>query len=1008
MNQLDQLTAAEAQSAGSNQAWLSRRWLSASHGLSWLFLDSPNPAQPEEQRLWLGRGQAGGSLSNASASFAALSFLELFEGRSSRWAAPGAELRSFTVQEFFAWAEPMAELAQDKVAWEPVSEAAWQAQWTWMQERWLSSGSSSSGSIGGPSLSPTPNPMPLQKAVPVIFESGTAASSCFETWWLRRLLWAVRSAIETRAAGGQAWAYAYWDAEEAVIGVTPEILFEQTASSLKTHAVAGTRWVREEQRESELAEFLRASKDSEEQALVVEDLRARLQELTRDHGGSVQVGGRLARAASPSRGGRQLWHLVTPLEWRSPVEKSSAGSGLAWTQVLRALHPTPALGVAPRSASWLKQFDEARRAKDGIERGNFGAPIVFAAPDFKSGEERLTALVGIRQIRVLRPRRAERFQVMVAAGAGVLPSSDRDSEWRELAAKREAIKRMLGLASAQGNVEAGVDVLLQLIEAGARSFVCCAGARNAPLVAALEILREAFQSGPESLQLEVTSHFEEREAAFFALGRARRDARPAVVLCTSGTAVAELLPAITEALYVGAPLVALTADRPKRLRGSGAPQAIDQREIFGRQVKRFIDFEVGDSLNAYAELMSAEALNDGPTHVNFCCDEPLLSGVEAAVQRASNFKAEASSRSADELAQVKPSRSQVTSNFQGLSLDAQTSTLMLVSGLQARESEAVVDFLVRAGRPVWLESTSGLRGDPRLQHLELQGGEAVVSRAIREGRIQQVWRLGSVPTTRLWRDLDDVRSPADTLSISHLQWSGLGRGRLIVQDQWWKSLRELPASPPQGDAARLEAELRSASQREAARLQQLLHAQSLAEPAWFHFISEKIPSAARVYVGNSLPIREWDLAASRSPSTLRRIEANRGVNGIDGQVSTALGLASAEDELWIIVGDLTALYNLAGPWLREKVRRLRLVVINNGGGRIFSRVFRSSPGGSAAFENRHAQSLAAWGELWDLESFAVRERSAWPELNDLDHVFIEIHPDPEATSQFWSAWESAT
>ncbi len=995
---MKQSTSAEAQGAGSNQTWLSREWLSASHGLSWLFFDSPNPAQPADQRLWLGRGRPACEWPSTSTSFAALSFLELFEGRSSRVAAPGAEIRSFTVQEFFAWSEPIAELAQDKVAWEPVSEAAWQAQWTWMQERWPSS------SV------PAKNLLPLRKAVPVIFESGAAASSSFETWWLRRLLWAVRSAIETRAAGGQAWAYAYWDAEEAVIGVTPEILFEQTASSLKTHAVAGTRWVREDQRESELAEFLRANKDSEEQALVVEDLRLRLEELTLDLGGRVQVGERLARAASPSRGGRQLWHLVTPLEWRnewrSPAE--SVRAALSWTQILSALHPTPALGVAPRSLSWLKELDEVRRAEDGIERANFGAPILFATPDFHSAEERLTALVGIRQLRARRPVGGERFTVTVAAGAGVLPSSDRDSEWRELAAKREAIKRMLGLASAQGNVEAGVDVLLQLIEAGARSFVCCAGARNAPLVVALEILREALQSAPEALQLEVTSHFEEREAAFFALGRARRDARPAVVLCTSGTAVAELLPALTEAQYVGAPLVALTADRPKRLRGSGAPQAIDQREVFGRQVKRFIDFEVGDSLNAHAEILSVAALCDGPTHINFCCDEPLLSGVEAGVQRASKFKTEISTRFAVELAQVMPSRAQAAPGFQGLSLEPQKPTLMLVSGLQAGESDSVAEFLLRAGRPVYLESTSGLRGDPRLQHLELRGGEAVVSRAIRDARIQQVWRFGSVPTTRLWRDLDDVRSPAETLSISHLSWSGLGRGRLIVQDQWWKALRDLPVSPPQGDAARLEAELRSASEREAARLQQLLLAPSGSEPAWFHFISEKIPSKARVYVGNSLPIREWDLAASRSPSALRRIEANRGVNGIDGQVSTALGLAHADDELWIIVGDLTALYNLAGPWLREKVRRLRLVVINNGGGRIFSRVFRSSPGGSAAFENRHAQSLAAWGELWDLESFVVRESSAWPDLNDIDQVFIEIHPDDEATAQFWSAWEPAT
>ncbi|HRK09337.1 MAG TPA: 2-succinyl-5-enolpyruvyl-6-hydroxy-3-cyclohexene-1-carboxylic-acid synthase [Pseudobdellovibrionaceae bacterium] len=998
---------AEGDPVDTQQARLSMSWLSASHGLSWLFFDG--------QAVWLGQGKwtSGPSSSEATGrhnqpsgpSFAALSFLELFEGPTSRVVEANAELRRLSVQEFFAWAQPMAEMAQDKVAWEPVGEAAWQAQWAWMQERW----STKAAAVSTPDAADEGGTS-LRKAVPVIFERGWAACSNFQTWWLRRLLWSVRSAIETRAAGGSAWAYAYWDAQDAVLGVTPEILFELHGTRLQTHAVAGTRWVRDDQREAELREFLSASKDAEEQALVVDDLRARLSELAERHGGEVRVGERVARPASPRRGERQLWHLVTPLEW----EMKSHGAPRA-AELLRALHPTPALGVAPRSSASLRELDAVRVQQDGIARGNFGAPILISTsistlsttlistsistPTSSANPATLTALVGIRQIRVRREDSRDRFAVEVAAGAGVLPSSDPDLEWRELAVKRESIKRMLGLSAAQGNVEAGVEVLLKLIEAGARSFVYCAGARNAPLVAALELLRERFAA--LALPFEVVSHFEEREAAFFALGRARRDARPAVVICTSGTAVTELLPALTEALYVGAPLIALTADRPKRLRGTGAPQAIDQRQIFGRQVRRSIDFEVGDSLESFGEQLSVSALVDGPTHFNFCCDEPLLSGVEAAGQRVSKFNGPCAINAiASETAQ---------DTLKSLRLDAQVATLMLVSGLQeSAEIEAVAEFLCRAGRPVWLESTSGLRGDPRLKHLEIRSGEAALSRAIREGRVQHVWRLGAVPTTRIWRDLDDVRSPAECVSLSRTPWSGLGRGRHHAHPRWWTALSSLSVALPSGATAEAEAQWLKQSAQEASRLKELLRTHAVSEPAWFHFLSERIPAAARVYVGNSLPIREWDLAASRSPSALRRIEANRGVNGIDGQVSTALGLAHENDELWIVIGDLTALYNLAGPWLRERVRRLRIVVVNNGGGRIFSRVFRSAPGGSATFENRHAQSLAAWGELWDLECFVVRDHAAWPEVDDLDHVLIEIHPEAEATAQFWSAWEPST
>ena len=968
-------------------------WLTATRGLSWLFYDG--------DRVWLGTSEAAkalgvdAALSATRSGFAALSFLDLFGGDSIRLASSGAEFRYLSVQEFFAWAQPLAELAQDKVAWQPVSGPAWQAQWDWMQQRWEKETSPEASTV----VSTSATTGVLRKAVPITFEKGMAATANFEAWWLRRLLWAVQSAAETRASKGQAWAYAYWDHQDGVVGVTPETLFEWTDSGLRTHAVAGTRWTHAERLDSELAEFLSAKKDANEHALVVEDLRERLNEIAARWGGEVVEGERRARSASPKRGQRQLWHLVTPMEWReTSAQADRATSTASVMDFVQALHPTPALGVAPRSTSVLKEFDRVRRAHDGVDRGSFGAPLVFLTPRTEGRSERVTALVGIRQLRVRRSRDDERFEVEVGAGAGVVASSDQESEWRELAAKRETIKRMLGLSAAQGNVEAAAEILLKLIEAGARSFVYCAGARNAPLVAALELLRARFANTADLPQLEIIAHFEEREAGFFALGRARRDARPTVVICTSGTAVAELLPALTEALYVGAPLVALTADRPKRLRGTGAPQSIDQRDIFGRQVRRFVDFEVGDGLEALSQSLSARQLLDGPTHINFCCDEPLLSGVESAER----FVAQAHSSSAPEVGACgEPT-------MDGLRVDADRSTLVIVSGLQgSEEKEAVAQFLRRADRPVYLEATSGLRGDPRLKDVELCGGEVALGRSIREGHIEQVLRLGSVPTTRLWRDLDDVRTPTATLSISRCPWSGLGRGRHVHHPRWWAELSKLNLATKSSSAAQFEAQLVHESTREAQRLDQLLQQHALAEPAWFRWISEQIPRSARVYVGNSLPIREWDLAASRHPSCSHHVEANRGVNGIDGQVSTALGLSRRDDELWIVVGDLTALYNLAGPWLRDQVRRLRIVVINNGGGKIFSRVFRSAPGGAATFENRHQHSLAAWAGLWNLQSYVVHEPATWPTLNETDHALIEVYPSSEATSEFWSAWEAS-
>jgi 2-succinyl-5-enolpyruvyl-6-hydroxy-3-cyclohexene-1-carboxylate synthase len=113
------------------------------------------------------------------------------------------------------------------------------------------------------------------------------------------------------------------------------------------------------------------------------------------------------------------------------------------------------------------------------------------------------------------------------------------------------------------------------------------------------------------------SFFEERCAAFFALGRIQADPQPVAILTTSGTAAAELLPAVIEAYYQGLPLVLITADRPRRFRGSGAPQSIEQKDLFGPYVSACLDVEEGSSIAWPTRLKAL------PLHINVCLDEPL-------------------------------------------------------------------------------------------------------------------------------------------------------------------------------------------------------------------------------------------------------------------------------------------------------------------------------------------------------------------------------------------------
>ena len=152
------------------------------------------------------------------------------------------------------------------------------------------------------------------------------------------------------------------------------------------------------------------------------------------------------------------------------------------------------------------------------------------------------------------------------------------------------------------NIEKAREIITTLARAGVQDFVLCGGSRNAPLVAALAA------ANSERRTANVYTFVDERSAAFFALGRSKRDERPVAVVTTSGTAVAELLPAAIEAFYSGVPLILVTADRPARFRTTGAPQAINQVGIFGEYATTAID----------------DWSRHAPLHINVEFDEPLI------------------------------------------------------------------------------------------------------------------------------------------------------------------------------------------------------------------------------------------------------------------------------------------------------------------------------------------------------------------------------------------------
>jgi 2-succinyl-5-enolpyruvyl-6-hydroxy-3-cyclohexene-1-carboxylate synthase len=510
-----------------------------------------------------------------------------------------------------------------------------------------------------------------------------------------------------------------------------------------------------------------------------------------------------------------------------------------------------------------------------------------------------------------------------------------------------------------------VAVVRACLGAGIREFVVCGGARNAVL---LEALARAEAAG----LVRVWRHFEERSAGFFALGRMQETSQPCAVVTTSGTAAAELLPAMIEAHYQARPLVAITADRPAAFRGSGAPQAIVQPGIYGNYCWH------GD-ITAW----------DGrqPLHLNPEFEERFTADDE-------DFKG-------DTAADFIPTKERldVAALARWLREDSAQGVVILIGGLEPDEREEVFHFCQSLGAPLIAEATSGLR--EALQSLAIHDGDRVL-KAMPPGKIL---RLGEVPSGRFWRDLETLPQ-ISVWSVCRNGLPGLARESRVLRGPLQRVLPALGEVELVDDALDY---LVGAGSR-AVKIDELLEAFPDSEPALLRTLSHYVALGGGLFLGNSMPIREWNLFAQwlRPVSSVR---ANRGANGIDGQISTWLGWTAEVSETWAVIGDLTTLYDLAAPFVLGQIENAGrvLVVINNSGGKIFERLPQLQSMSPRAIEwmcNPQAADLAGFATLWDMNHLRVET------LDDFDRLetgaktlLLEIVPQPRQTAEFWRAWD---
>jgi len=510
-------------------------------------------------------------------------------------------------------------------------------------------------------------------------------------------------------------------------------------------------------------------------------------------------------------------------------------------------------------------------------------------------------------------------------------------------------------------------LLLDCLAKGITNFVLCPGARNAPLILTLE----------RSEGIELYYHSDERTAAFFALGRTMCFNEPCAVITTSGTAVAECLPAVIEAHYQSRPLVIISADYPQGAQQSGAPQAIEQRGIFSEYAESGEDYTPEhSSLTKWA--------GKSPLHLNIPVEEQFVMEEVFALtwEGFQEFKPIKSPFDGSVLVSFLKERL-----FEGL--------ILMIGGLRPQEREPVYQLALQLGVPVIADPHSGLR---EALDAQLLLRPEITLQSNLPGK---VLRVGEVPHSRFWRDLSALEE-VEVLSVTHSGYSGLTRPSTVIQGDVGRVIAGIGMQESIGDTQ----DHFVGEQGRRNTVDELLEAFPSSEPGMIRALSIYVAMSESLYLGNSMPIREWASFAQRD-TIVPEVWANRGANGIDGQIATWLGATREVENAWCIIGDLTALYDLNSLLLSDQINLngRRLVIINNGGGKIFEQLPRlesMTQSETHKFTQSHQINFESYAKMWEWDYLAVHDPESLDQQAEFSGpVIIEVFPDAEETEAFW-------
>ena len=488
-----------------------------------------------------------------------------------------------------------------------------------------------------------------------------------------------------------------------------------------------------------------------------------------------------------------------------------------------------------------------------------------------------------------------------------------------------------------------------LVRLGLTTAVISPGSRSTPLTV-------AFASHP---QIQAIPILDERSASFFALGVAKASRQPTVLVCTSGTAGANYFPAIIEAYESSIPLLILTADRPPELRDCASGQTIDQQKLFGGYVRGYRELALPEATvpqlrygrQAIAQLWQQSQFPiPGPVHVNCPFRDPLAPITTFDPDQQELLAAQMTAAFFDHLgaAPVAIAPAPLTPPPLPPAL-ASTERGLIIAGPHSTTSpdaartycEAIATLSQQLGWPVLADGLSPLRNYAQLNPHLITTYDVLLRQTSHGAALvpDQVLQLGALPTSKILRQWLATVDPQRWI----LDGSGRNRDPLHGKVQLWPvtlaagmaQLKSQQSSPTLDRSAYAQAWLQREAIARQRLAEKLLNLASLFEAKLSWLLPTLLPPTTPLMIANSMPVRDVEWFWPPSDRGIRPY-FSRGANGIDGTLSTAMGIAHHHGQAVLLTGDLALLHDSNG-FLNAKMRpgHLTILLINNQGGGIF-------------------------------------------------------------------------